>query len=417
MKIKTIEKDYAEVAALPRSARKKPRRPSRLLHTVVRLGAIPSLVGTHCRITGREVLKGAPPSLLLMNHSCFLDLKIAFKLLYPRPFSVVCTTDAMIGKASLMRGLGCIPTQKFVSDMTLIRDMKYALEKNRTHVLLFPEAGYSFDGTATALPHNLGGLCKLLDVPVVTVITRGAFLRDPLYNGLRLRRVRVSAEVTRLLTLEEVRTLSAEAITERLQAAFTFDNFAWQADNRVKIDAPFRAEGLHRILYKCPACGAEGRMEGRGTELSCHACGKTYHLDEYGRLAATEGVTEYPHIPDWYAWQREEVRSELRRGDYRLDTPVDIAMLVDDRALYRVGSGWLTHGAEGFHLLGCEGRLDYRQKPLACHTLNADFFWYEMGDVIGIGDRRALYYCFPPAGVPVAKVRLAAEELYRAARG
>ena len=30
-----------------------------------------------------------------------------------------------------------------------------------------------------------------------------------------------------------------------------------------------------------------------------------------------------------------------------------------------------------------------------------------------IGDNRCLYYCFPKAGYPVAKTRLAAEELYK----
>ena len=37
-------------------------------------------------------------------------------------------------------------------------------------------------------------------------------------------------------------------------------------------------------------------------------------------MRATEGETEYPHIPDWYAWERQQVRAELLEGSYRLDT-------------------------------------------------------------------------------------------------
>ncbi|MBQ5918447.1 MAG: hypothetical protein IIW92_07795, partial [Lachnospiraceae bacterium] len=96
-----------------------------------------------------------------------------------------------------------------------------------------------------------------------------------------------------------------------LDEAFSFDNFAWQRDNKVIIDEPFRADGLERILYKCPACGAEGKMEGKGTGITCHHCGKHWEMDEYGQLAAEDGNTEYPHIPDWYAWERAEVRREL----------------------------------------------------------------------------------------------------------
>jgi hypothetical protein len=92
---------------------------------------------------------------------------------------------------------------------------------------------------------------------------------------------------------------------------------------------------------------------------------------------------------------------------------------VDYKGIYMVGDGWLTHSAEGFRLTGCKGKLTYEQKPPASYTLNADFYWYCIGDVIGIGDKNTLYYCFPKAEggnvPPVAKARLAAEELYKIA--
>ena len=59
-------------------------------------------------------------------------------------------------------------------------------------------------------------------------------------------------------------------------------------------------------------------------------------------------------------------------------------------AVYRVGEGRLTHGREGFHLTGCEGKLDYAQSPLASYSLYADYFWYEIGDMICIGTKDIL---------------------------
>ncbi len=418
MKIKSTDRTYAEVMALPRTKRRKPRRPMWLLGAAIRLASIPALLAT--RFSYRTEPAGLPkePCLILMNHSAFLDLKIAYRIFFPRRrFAVVCTTDALVGKPLLMRLLGCIPTQKFVTDLSLIRDIKYMLGDKRTSVLMYPEAGYSFDGRATVLPDQLGGFVKLLGVPVVTVITKGAFLRDPLYNGLRLRRVKVSAEVKCLFTAEEVAARSSEEIMTALREEFSFDSFATQYAEGVRVTEPFRAEGLHRILYKCPACGAEGEMEGKGITLTCHACGKAYTLTELGRLEATGGETEYPHIPDWFSWERACVRAELEAGDYRLDVPVRIGMMVDEKSLYMIGGGRLAHDASGFRLTSDDGALTYEQKPLASHCLNADFFWYEIGDVIGIGNRDALYYCFPePVDgrlCPVAKARLAAEELYK----
>lgn len=132
-------------------------------------------------------------------------------------------------------------------------------------------------------------------------------------------------------------------------------------------------------------------------------------------MRATEGKTEFDHIPDWYAWEREEVRREIERGEYSLDTPVDIYALVNTDRLYRIGEGRLAHSIEGFALTGCDGELEYKQKPLSSYSLNADYYWYSIGDMISIGDRNILYYCFPKDKTPVAKTRLAAEEIYKIA--
>lgn len=414
MKIKTRSKTFEQVMALPRPKHKKPMRPWRLLQTLIRVLSIPDMIAT--RFTFNKAIKKElpkEPCLILMNHSSFIDLKIAFRIFYPRRFSVVCTADTLVGKEWLMRRVGCIPTQKYVTDLTLIRDLKHALHEKKVSVLMYPEAGYTFDGCATALPEKLGGLLKMLKVPVVTVITHGAFARDPLYNGLRLRRVKVNAEVKLLLTPDEIEQKSVPELDKMLKNEFTFDNFAWQYENKVEIDEPFRATGLERILYKCADCGAEGKMEGKGTELVCHACGKRHTLSVFGRLEADDGETRFPHIPDWYAWERACVREELESGTYRLETPVDIGMIIDYKALYTVGEGQLTHDENGFVLTGCNGALRYEQKPLASYGLNSDYFWYEIGDVIGIGNREALYYCFPKTDVSVTKARLAAEELYK----
>jgi len=154
-------------------------------------------------------------------------------------------------------------------------------------------------------------------------------------------------------------------------------------------------------------------MRGDGDTLVCHACGKRHRLTTLGRLEAIDGKTRFPHIPDWYAWERQCVREEIERGEYALDTEVSISMLVDHKALYTVGEGRLTHGADGFVLDGCNREIHYEQKPLASHSLNSDYFWYEIGDMISIGNRDALYYCFPKTEGIVTKTRLAAEELYK----
>ncbi len=416
MKIKITEKTYSEVMALPKAKHKKPHRPGMFFRTLMRLVSIPDLKKTSFSFerVGMEKLARKEPALYLVNHSSFIDLEIVATVLYPRPFKIVTTTDGFIGKNWLMRKIGCIPTKKFVNDLSLVHDMEYALNKNNSSVVLFPEAGYSFDGTATALPQSLGRCIKLLKAPVVMLKTFGAYHRDPLYNNLQKRKVKVSAKEEFLLSREDVANLTCEEINERIKAEFSFDSFAWQKENKIKVDEPFRADYLNRILYKCPHCLAEGEMKGEGVEIKCESCKSAYVLDEYGYLKSTTGETKFDHVPSWYAWQRECVRREIEAGDYKICVPVDICMTVDTKHLYHVGEGELLHTGDGFKLTGCNGELVYEQKPLASYSLNSDFNWYEIGDVISIGNSKALYYCFPKTEKDiVTKARLATEELFK----
>ena len=418
MKIKS-NLSYKEVLEKPKKKKKNPARPSFFFRTLIRVVSLPDLMATKFKYTsvGMEKLSKKEPCLILMNHSSFIDLKIANRILYPRKYNIVCTGDGFIGKNWLMRQIGCIPTKKFVTEVDLIHDMLYAVKRYNSSILMYPEASYSFDGTATPLPDSLGRCAKMLGLPIVVITTQGAFARDPLYNNLQLRKVEVSAKAEYLLSPEEIKEMGTKDINELLKARFSFDNFRWQQENGVVIDEPFRADHLNRVLYKCPNCLAEGRMEGKGTTLSCHACGKTYELTESGYMKANEGETEFNHVPDWYKWERECVKKEIADGSYSLDVEVDIFAMVDTECIYSIGEGRLTHTKEGFHLTGCGGELDYSQKPLASYSLYADYYWYKLGDMICVGDKNILYYCFPRnCGDVVAKTRLAAEELYKITR-
>lgn len=416
MKINTATKSYAEVVALEPPKRRKPLKPNIFFRVLIPVLSSVELLLTHFTVKkiGMEKLGRKEPCLILMNHSGFVDMQIAFTILFPRVFNTVASTDAFIGKAWIMRLIGCIPTQKYVSDPPMVRDMLYALHKKKHSVLMYPEACYSFDGKTTTLPDSLGKCLKMMKVPLVVIRTQGAFHRNPLYNNLQRRKVRISAEMEYVLSAQQIEEMSVQELNQVIAQQFGFDSFRWQQENGVRITEPFRADYLNRVLYKCPHCLSEGKTLGQGTKLTCTSCGKTYTLTELGSLEAEDGDAAFTHIPDWFAWQRQEVRKEIEEGTYSLSADVDICMQVDFKRIYKVGSGHLTHDASGFHLTGCDGQLDYVQKPEASYTIYADYYWYELGDVICVGNSKVFYFCFPKGvGDVVAKTRLAAEELYK----
>lgn len=430
MKIKVKDLSYEE--AMKRSIRYqskkhvKPKKPNMFFRKLMNAMSKSELKAVNFKYEkiNMDKLRRDEACLILMNHSSFIDLKIASELLYPLPYNIVCTSDGFVGKEWLMRNLGCVPTQKFVMDRTLVNDIIYCLKTLKCSVLMYPEASYSFDGTATTLPKSLGKMIKLLNIPIVMIKTYGAFLHDPLYNNLQKRKVDVSATMEYILSPQDIKNCSVDEINEIVNKQFSFDHFKWQQDNNIIVDEEFRADYLNRVLYKCTNCYREDGMLGKGTEITCRHCGLTYELTKEGILV----LKKYPedeeknkkvwkesmHIPDWYEWERQCVKQEISDGKYGLNIDVDIYMLVDMEAIYRVGEGTLIHNNEGFKLTGCNGKLNYVQKPLASYSLYSDYYWYELGDMICIGDKKILYYCFPKSKYDVvAKTRLAVECLYK----
>ena len=220
MKVKSKTVNFDELIVKKKAKRKRPPYPAFIFRTLVRLLSIGELkkTGFTYQFEGMKKLpKG--PLFVLMNHSSFIDLKIASKILYPKSYNIIATADAMLSKEWLMRRLGCVATNKFTPDVPLVLDIIRLIKKKKRSVLLYPEAGYSFDGTATTLPQSLGSLAKKLGVPIVTIITDGAYLYDPLYNELKTRKVKTSAKVTLLLDADGVKNTPADKMPGQLENA------------------------------------------------------------------------------------------------------------------------------------------------------------------------------------------------------
>lgn len=417
MKIKDTKKTYEEVCMIQGTKHKKPMKQTALLRALIRLISKKEIkdVNFSYEEIGMNKLGKDEPCLILMNHSSFTDLFIVGTLFSNRSFHIVCTNDGFVGKELLMRLIGCIPTKKFITDPALVKDMHYTLNTLKSSVVMYPEASYSFDGTATPLPKSLAKCVKMLKVPVIMVKTDGAFLRDPLYNNLQKRKANVKATVSYLLSPEEIGQKKPDELYQILCDAFKYDHFKSQFNQNVIIDEPFRADGLHRVLYKCPSCLKEGRMLGKDTNIKCLSCGNEHTLTEKGNLKVLSGEEKFTFATDWYAWERDMVKKELENDTYLLDIDVNIKMLVDTKSIYSVGCGRLKHTKEGFELTGCDGKLNFKQSGNSSYSLYADYFWYEIGDMICIGDSKTQYYCFPKdqEGAIVAKARLATEEIYK----
>ena len=82
MKTTIKELDYEQVAAIPLPPHRLPKKPGLFWRALIRLLSRFGLAGTGFLYTqeGMEKIKKDEPCLILMNHSCFLDLMIASRI-------------------------------------------------------------------------------------------------------------------------------------------------------------------------------------------------------------------------------------------------------------------------------------------------------------------------------------------------
>ena len=362
-----------------------------------------------------EGLKG--PYLLLSNHMAFIDFELVSEGTYPRRVNNVVNIDGFYKRAWLLEWIGAICTRKFTTDYHLVKSIRRVLSRGDI-LCMYPEARYSPCGTTSFLPDSLGALIKLCKVPVVVAIHRGNHLHAPFWAFRRKRKVPLHTTLTKLYDAEDTERLSVDEINAGLKRAFEYDDYKYQLDNGILITEPNRAEGIHKILYQCPACKTEFKMASEGAELYCTECGKRWTLLENGQLEAREGETEFSHVPDWFEWERENVRREVREGRYSFTDEVDVYSLRRTDKFIPLGNAKISHTIEdGFVLEGNYRGADFRvqRMPLEINSLHVeyDFPHIKPYDCFDISTEDDSFYCYPTKENVVTKLGFATEEIYR----
>jgi hypothetical protein len=372
-------------------------------------------------ITRRGTGDLKPPYVLLCNHNAFMDFKVATMAIWPATANYIIAIDGFIGREKLLRNVGGICKRKFTSDIMLLKQMKRSLAAGNV-LIVYPEARYSLCGTTAVLPESLGACLRMLGYPVATLICHGHHINSPFWN-LHDRGVRpTEAEMCLQYTAEQLKQAGADEINRRLVAAFQYDDYAWQKEKGIRVTYAGRAEGLHKVLYRCPACLTEFRMTSSGATLSCSACGKSWTLSELGELSADSGRTEFSRIPDWYEWERAGVRAEVRAGIYSSgELKVHVDSLPNADRFIRLGEGTMIHDMDGFLVRGTDvdgDPFEMRKTVPSLYSCHVEYEYLgKYGDCVDLNTLDDTWYVYPHGSdFSVTKMALATEELYFAFR-
>lgn len=357
------------------------------------------------------------PYLMLVTHSSMVDFNLMLKATHPYKVNNVMTLEGFNTYTEpLMRSLGVLGTRKFITDIHLIKNMKYCVDKLKNPFVLFPEARYSLDGCTSYLPFSLGKMVRLLGVPVVVLKIHGNFVTCPQWNKIN-KKTFVEAEMEQIITAEESKTLSVDELNQRIAEHFVYDDFAWQKEKQLKIDHPERAKGLHSLLYKCPNCKEEHQTDSAGTKLWCNCCKKTWEMDEYGELHALEGETEFSHIPDWSNWERACVREEIENGTYYFEDEVRVETLPGSWKFYKQGMGKLIQTPEETrvecHYYGEPYVL--RRSAKSLESMHIEYDYLGRGDCVDISIPDDSFWCYLTKRDAITKLSFATEEIHKLA--
>ena len=393
---------------------KKPNTPTPLL-LVARLLSSMLCIKRKIKIDFVNLKKVPRPSLVLANHGAFNDFHILYKSVKSYKMNCIATLDGFNDFSNLvMRMLGVIPKRKFANDIHLLKHMRHATKNLKNVVVMYPEARYSLDGTTSYLPDSLGKLVKFLKVPVITITAKGNYVSDPQWNKYKQNYMPMEATVKEIVSLEEIDKISVDEINKRIRENLSYDDWKWLKESGNKIKYDKRAENLNAILYQCPKCKTEFKMQGEGITLSCTECGKQWQMGEDGTLTALDGNTEFSHIPDWFNWQKENIREEVRSGKYHIEFDCDVYTLPSSKGFVPQKTGKFTQTFEktilDVNLYGEDRHIELLGTEL--ESVHVEYRYQNEGDCIDVPIKNDSVWVHPTTAKDVlTKVSLATEEI------
>jgi len=394
---------------------KKPERQKNYLRPLTWLLSFPSVWKHKLKIKKVNMKGLKPPYLLLCTHMAFMDFKVTTAAIFPHKANYVVAIDGFIGRESLLRNVGCICKRKFTNDISLVKHLNHVANINKDILVLYPEARYSLIGTTAILPQSLGKLAKLLKVPLVTLNIHGDYLNSPCWN-LSERGNRIEAQMTQIITKKHLSELTYKQINELIIKHMAYDEYLWQKENNIVIKYGNNAKGLHKVLYQCPNCLTEYEMDSGKNRIWCKHCLKEWVMSELGELKAISGATEFSHIPDWYEFERKQVRKQIEEKIYEFSDEVLVESLPNADGFIKLGKAKLFHNLSGFSL---EGNFDdnaflLKKEPLSMYSCHIEYDYFNKGDCIDLSTLEDTYYIYPQSKTfSVTKISLATEEMFK----
>ena len=214
--------------------------------------------------------KGA--MLLLSNHLSAIDFAYFTTPFFGKKVNFVVAENMMYSTpffATLIQGYHAITKKQFYADYTCIKNIKRNIDAGIS-VIMCPEGKVSAEGKTGPIAFSIAKLVKWLGCPVGASVLKGSGLTLPKWAS-GIRRNRVECNLDMIMTADEVKSMSTAEIMERIEGALAHNEHIWQTENGMRYRGKRLAEGLERLLYKCPVCGEDFSTATEGGRIFCRS--------------------------------------------------------------------------------------------------------------------------------------------------
>jgi len=308
---------------------------------------VPSLLrNNHVEARGAELIP-EPPFVLMGDHSNALDAYILGSF-SPVPIRYMANLEGVPPlKAALGSLAGAYGRRKGANDLSALR-RTFGLARAGEAIGIFPEGDRSWDGASSGPRPGAGKLVHRLGIPLVLARQRGNYLAHPRWAE-RPRRGAWSVDFL-VYEADELGRMSEALVESVIAAAIAKDEIKDAIREGRQFSSERSAEGVGRLLWRCPVCGKSDGIQGRGNVIACGRCRTRWELDANCRvrpLNAPHSIHAVPitDLKDWNDWQVSSLPGlaggeERGLGAFRSEGVV-LTMLEGRQAL-RLGRGRLS---------------------------------------------------------------------------
>jgi 1-acyl-sn-glycerol-3-phosphate acyltransferase len=246
-----------------------------------------------------------PPFILMSDHSNRLDAYVLGALTGTTIRYMANLEGVPRTKAALALLVGAYGRRKGSSDIAALRET-FALSRSGEAIGIFPEGDRSWDGSTLPLRPGSGKLVRRLGVPLVLARQKGNYLAHPRWAD-HPRRGRWSVEFS-VFDADELARMS-DALVDSIISAVLTKNEIKDADREGRtFECDRSAEGIGRLLWRCPVCGRVDGIRGAGNLVFCTLCGSRWELDANCRITALNAPLSLHRaviadLKDWHDWQ------------------------------------------------------------------------------------------------------------------